>query len=137
MSHQRKHGCRSCLRGAVEIRLRGRPPPILIAAEDAVGEIVQQLQIAGRWIRREAAVAHHLGRNPLPHFLAPVFEYLKIRVAMRINEARRDSQTAAVDHARIGRGFEGVKPGDRLAGNEQIAAPRWRSGTINQCAASK
>ena len=56
---------------------------------------------------------------------------------MRIDEARRDGQTAAVDHARICRGFEGVKLGDRLAGNEQIAAPRWRAGAIDQCAVSK
>jgi hypothetical protein len=43
---------------------------------------------------------------------------------MRIDETRRDGQTAAVDNASICRGFEGLKLGDRLAGNEQIAAAR-------------
>jgi hypothetical protein len=98
---------------------------------------VQQLQIAGRRIWRKSAIADHLSGDPLRHFLTPVFEHLKVRVAMRIDEAWRDGQAAAVDHARIRWDFEGVKFGDGLAGNKQIAAPWWRSGAINQCAAFK
>ena len=107
------------------------------AAKNAVGEIVQQLQISGCRIWRKAAVAHHLRGDSLCHFLAAVFEHLKIRVAMRIDKARRDGQAPAVDDARIRRGLEGVELGDRLAGNEEIAAAWWRAGTINQCAASQ
>jgi hypothetical protein len=56
---------------------------------------------------------------------------------MRIDEAGRNDKAAAVDLARICRRFEGIKLGDRLARNEQIAASRWCTGTIDQCSAFK
>ena len=97
----------------------------------------QQFQIPGHRIWRKAAVAYYLSGDSLRHFFAPVFEHLKIGVAVRIDEARSDGQTLAIDHARVCRGCEGVKLSDSIAGNQQIAAPRGRTSAINQRAASQ
>jgi hypothetical protein len=103
----------------------------LTAAKDAIGEIVQQVQIRGRGIRRETAVADYLCSDSLSRFLAPIFEYLEVGVAVRVNEAGSDSQAAAVNHACVCGGFERVNLGDGIAGNEQISAPRRRAAAIN------
>ena len=137
MSHQGKHrgGCRP--RRAVEIGSCGRPSPILIAAKDAVREVSQQLQIRGSGVCRKAAVAYDFHSDALGYFLAPILEHLKIRMAMRIDEARRDGQPITLDHARIGRGCERTSLNNRLSGNEEIAAPWGHPGPIDDCAAAK
>src|SRR5882724_1313451 len=97
---------------AIEIGFGAGPTPGVATAKNSVGEIVQQRQIRWNGIRREAAIADHLGCNSLGGLFTPAFQHLEIRVTMRIDKARRDRETVALDDARIGGSGEGTDVGD-------------------------
>ena len=74
---------------------------MIVAAEDAVGELPQLLRIPSRRIGRKAAVADHLRGHSLHELVAPALEHLKVRVRMCVYESWSDRQAGAVDRSRF------------------------------------
>src|SRR5439155_13665111 len=118
MSHQRKHRCCRRTGRLFEVGSGAPPTPVSVTTKKAIGKIVEQPPVARRRERRETTVANHLGGDSLGDFLRPVLEHLKIRMAMRVDKARRYRQPATVDHTGVNVRLENAdhlygRPGDR------------------------
>ena len=111
-------------RGALDfgdVVARGRPAPVVAAAEDAVGEFVQPVRLLRHGVGREAAVAHHLRGHALARFFGAVLERLQVRVAVRVDEAGRDNQAGAVDNLGLGGRGKAAGFGDVVVQDEHVA----------------
>ena len=73
------------------------PSPTRVAAENAVGELVQRLTIGRRRIGGETTVADNLSGDALQHFLRTVLQYLQVGMAVTVDETGRDGQPRAVN----------------------------------------
>jgi len=64
-----------------------------------------------------------------------VLEYLKIQVAMRIDESRRNRQPATVDHMSIDGCLEGADPLYALSGDQDVTGNGCRPRAVDYSAA--
>src|SRR5437868_12173387 len=86
VSDQREHRCCRRTGRFFEIGSGARPTPVSATTKKTIGEIVEQPAIGRGRIRRKTIVANHFGYDSLRDIVSMVIEYLKIKVAMRIDE---------------------------------------------------
>ena len=92
---------------------------------------MEQVAVGGHRVGRKATVANYLRCDSLRNFLRAIFQYLKIRMAVRIDETRGDRQPVTVNSPRVGGRLKNADPLNRRAGDQYINQTGRRTRAVD------
>jgi hypothetical protein len=98
MFHQRKdmHPC--TLFHQSKLLASGAQSPCVAAAEDSRCEFLQALSAPRKRERGEPAVPDYFAGDALSDLVHPVFQPLKVKVTVEVDETRSDRETGAIEY---------------------------------------